>query len=276
MNIEILERLQKEDLVQNCIDPHKSIGSLSLMEEALMLTATFLKTKKTMVVVKKNQYEASQLYRRISLMLEDVLLFVMEESLRVQAIASSPEDKNEMIYTLTQIVERKKPFLLICSTASFTRYLPDPDFFKSNCMDLKIDQEMDLHTLKEKLVRIGYTRLNYVDRPCTFAARGGIIDIFSLEYEHPVRIEFFDTQIESIRFFDETTQRTIQRVSEIHISPATDLLFCDEQILEIKENVLISLKKEKSRLKDVQDQIFLFSLYKDLFFDGLFGRNHLF
>ena len=46
-------------------------------------------------------------------------------------------------------------------------------------MDLKIDQEMDLHTLKEKLVRIGYTRLNYVDRPCTFAARGGIIDIFS-------------------------------------------------------------------------------------------------
>ena len=88
MNQEILERLQKEEIVQNCIEPHQSIGSLSLMEEALMLTATFLKTKQTMVVVKKNQYESNQLYRRISLMLEDVLLFVMEESLRVQAIAS--------------------------------------------------------------------------------------------------------------------------------------------------------------------------------------------
>ena len=254
MNQEILERLQKEEIVQNCIEPHQSIGSLSLMEEALMLTATFLKTKQTMVVVKKNQYEANQLYRRISLMLEDVLLFVMEESLRVQAIASSPEDKNEMIMTLTQIVQRKKPFLLICSTASFTRYLPDPAFFRSNCMDLTVDQELDLHTLKEKLIRIGYTRLNYVDRPCTFASRGGIIDIFSLEYEHPIRIEFFDTQIESIRFFDETTQRTIQKISQVHISPATDLLFRDDQIQEIKENVLLSLEKEKRRLKESQDQ----------------------
>ena len=77
-----------------------------------------------------NTYTAQRLQERLEPLLhEQALLFVMEESLRVQAIASSPEDKDEMIYSLTQLVKDNKPKIIICNVAAFTRYLPDPVFF---------------------------------------------------------------------------------------------------------------------------------------------------
>ncbi len=63
-----------------------------------------------------------------------------------------------------------------------------------------------------------------VDEPFYYSKRGGVIDVFSIQYEHPVRIEFFDDEIESLRFFDQNTQRSLESVKEVIILPATDLL----------------------------------------------------
>lgn len=250
----IWNSLQDNDVVKGIINSNISCGNLFLMEEALLLVSSFKKEPKNYIVVKKNMYEAQQLYKRVSPLMDEVLLFVMEESLRVQAIASSPKDKDEMIYSLTQLVKDNKPKIIICNVAAFTRYLPDPVFFKENCIHLEINQEQDMNTLKKQLNRMGYSRLNYVDRPCTFASRGGIIDVFSLEYDHPIRIEFFDTEIESIRFFDEETQRTIERIDSIDFGPATDLLFTDEQISEIQQEVQKKLEKELALLELEEDK----------------------
>lgn len=250
----IWEALQDNALVNGIVSSSVSCGNLFLMEEALLIAAAFKKHPENRIIVKKNVYEAQQLYKRLAMMMDEVLLFTMEESLRVQAIASSPEDKDEMIYALTRLVKEDSPKILVCNVAAFTRYLPDPNFFQQNCLQLKVDQEQDMNALKKQLNRMGYTRLNYVDRPCTFASRGGIIDIFSLEYEHPIRIEFFDTQIESIRFFDEETQRTIQRINQIDFGPATDLLFTEQQIQEIRTKVKEKLDKELSLLSVEEDR----------------------
>ena len=88
------------------------------------------------------------------------------------------------------------------NAAAFLRFLPHVDVFRKRCIQLETDMEMDMDTLKKHLVQAGYVKVNYVDRPCTFASRGGIIDVFTLQYENPIRIEFFDTEIESIRMFD--------------------------------------------------------------------------
>ncbi|MCF0105439.1 MAG: transcription-repair coupling factor, partial [Holdemanella sp.] len=234
------------------------------MEEALVIASAFHKDHKTRIIVKKNRYMAQQLYNRLSPLLPNVLLFVMEESLRVQAIASSPEDKEELIYSLTQIIKNDEPKIIICNTAAYVRYLPDVNMFKDNCFTLHINQEFDMADLKSKLNRIGYSKLNYVDRPCTYASRGGIVDIFSLEYENPIRIEFFDTEIESIRFFDENTQRTIKEIDSIMISPATDLLFTDEQICTIKEKVNSKLEKESKKLFDEEKELLVDHIEKDM------------
>ena len=201
----ILNKLQSNPVAQQMLQFGNNIGNLFPNEEALCMASAFMQDKQTRIVVKKNRYEAQQLYQRLKPLINDTLLFVMEESLRVQAIASSPEDKQEQLYVLTQLVKEDKPRIIICNTAAFLRYLPDKELFKSLCFKFEVDQEITMAELKQKLNRAGYTKVNYVDRPCTYASRGGIVDVYCLEYEHPIRIEFFDTVIESIRLFHEET-----------------------------------------------------------------------
>ena len=240
----VLTALENNPLTTAICEGADTVGNLFDMEEALLLASAFLKDHKTRLIVKKNRYEAQQLYNRLAPLLEEdqTLLYTMEESLRVQAIASSPQDRQELIEALIKMRE-DKPRLIVANLASYMRFLPDRALFDSMDVELKAGQEMEMGELKNRLVRAGYTRENYVDRPGTFASRGGIIDIFSLGHEHPVRVEFFDTEIDSIRFFDEATQRTIKEENDVHIYPATDLLFTDDQIKLIEENTTKQLDK---------------------------------
>lgn len=242
--------LSSNPVVKAILANQNNVGNLFDMEEALCLWQAFKIDQKTRIIVKKNRFQAQQLYQRLSMLDERVQLFAVEESLRVQAIASSPEDKEACISALTQSLLDDSPRLIICNPAAFYRKLPDVDLFKASILTLSVDMDMDMKTLKEHLYRTGYARVNYVDRPCEYASRGGIVDIFSLEYENPIRIEFFDTQIESIRFFNEKTQRTIQTVDKITIGPATDLLFSDEQLHSIYSQIDAGLKKAESDLEE--------------------------
>ncbi len=277
MKHEILSRISENSVVQQILNNTNRVGNLFDMEEALCLASAFEIDHKTRIIVKRNRYQAQQLYQRLAGLVDDVLLFVMEESLRVQSLAYSPEDKNEFIYSLTQLVKDEKPRLIICNLASFIRYLPDKELFKEYCLHLEVDDEFGMEKLRKQLNRMGYSRINYVDRPGTFASRGGIVDIYSLEYEHPVRIEFFDTEIESIRFFDETTQRTIKTIDSIDIAPVTDLLFTDAQIEKIKEEVSKSLEKEVSKLREEEAELLTDYVEADLrALDNYDGQPHLY
>ena len=182
LNTTIQEQLSQNVVVQEILKKGDHVGNLYPMEEALVEVSAFLQDHKTRIIVKKNRFEAQQLFSRIEPLTKDVLLFVMEESLRVSAIASSPEDTQAFVSSLTSLVVDSKPRLIICNVAAFLRFLPDVQRFQSSCQIIKPDMELDMDSLKETLVKAGYSRVNYVDRPCTFASRGGIIDIFPLPY----------------------------------------------------------------------------------------------
>lgn len=240
----ILQSLNKNPLVQELMKPDGKIGNLSSeMEEALLLAAAFEQDHKTRIVVKKNKYEAQQLYSRLAMLSQEVLLFVMDESLRIQAIAASPEEKNSQ---LSSLVQMRQDFnkIIITNTAAFTRFLPDVNYFDENCLTIKTGMEISRSELMEKLNRIGYSHVNYTEIPCSYAARGGILDVYSLNYPDPIRIEFFDTEIDSIRFFNPQTQRTIRSIDEATLVPASDVLFTDAQIQELSEIVPQKLEEQ--------------------------------
>ena len=90
-----------------------------------------------------------------------------------------------------------------------------------------------------------------MDQPLCYAARGGIVDVYSMNYEHPVRIEFFDNIVESIRFFDEGSQRTIREVESVDIIPASDLLFTDEQLDELETALKAAFEQQAHRLDEL-------------------------
>ena len=174
---ELLQQLQNNPAVKSLCAGKSELGNLSLSEEALLLAAWFQQQPQTLLVVKNNGYTAQRLYERISpLIKEKALLFVMEESLRVEAIASSPQAKAEQLEVMADILQRKEPYVLIVNTAAFMRFLPSPQLFAQHCFHLHIDDEIEYEVLIERLQKSGYTKVSRVDQPLCYAARGGIID----------------------------------------------------------------------------------------------------
>lgn len=232
------------------------LGNLSLYEEALLCIQQFYKLNQNIVIVKSNPYQAQRLYQAVLSIEEAVLLYTVEESLRVEHIASSPENTADQIEMLCKLQTNNKQ-IIITHTGAIIRRMPSIHTFQSFMMHLTIDQECSINEVKRKLIQAGYHPVTRIDQPLTFAMRGGIIDVYSMNYENPIRIEFFDTQIESIRFFDISTQRTIERLNEITIVPATLMLFNEEGRTLVIEEITQRMAKisDPHTLETLQERI---------------------
>lgn len=217
----------------------------SLIQEALVLAASYQERPRGILVVKQNLYHAQRLYERVSSLLseEECVLFGADESLRVEAIASSPEMTAGKVDALASLLENPNQIVITCPSG-FLRELPLPEDFQNSCMVLKIGDIQEPEELKRKLRAGGYHETAHIDQPLSFAARGGIIDVFSINYEQPIRIEFFDNEIDSIRFFDVLSQKTVSTIDEVRIVPAGDILFNEEQAEEIRQKAEVLLKEK--------------------------------
>ena len=248
----LLQELKNNEAVKSILRKESRLGNLSLSEESLLLAAAYRAQPEMQFIIKNTTYSAQKLYERLYALLGDeVLLFNVEESLRVEAIAASPEIQATQMEIMARL-KQKKPCICIMNAAAAIRYLPDPDIFDAHCISIQNNQEVSYEGLKQLLFEAGYMHVNRVDQPLCYAARGGIIDVYSMNYEHPIRIEFFDNEIDSIRFFDIATQRTIQLIDQVTIIPATNLLFTKQDIAKIVERA----NKELQRKHDVSSAVF--------------------
>ena len=234
----IFELLTKNPAVQVFAKGKGNIITTHISDEAYLIASAFFASEKSILVVKNNQYEATQLYQQlINMNQKDVLFFPVDESQRIEALVQSPELMAERISTLYQLLD-KKPKIIIAHTASFIRYLPSVTLFKESILHLSVNQQMNIDELKRILIYNGYQYTTRVDQPFYFAQRGGVIDVYSLQYSNPIRIEFFDDEIESIRFYNAEDQRTVESVIDVDIIPATDILYEDRQVEECCEKIL--------------------------------------
>jgi len=112
---------------------------------------------------------------------------------------------------------------VIAPVKALLEKFPKKDFIKKNSINLKIGDEIDTKNLAQKLVDLGYKRSTMVSDISEFSLRGDIIDVFSLE-EHPLRIELWGDEIVDLRFFNNETQKSIEKVKEFSIKPVYKFL----------------------------------------------------
>ena len=243
----ILDRLKNEALIRDFSQRKVTFSHLSLMQEALLVASSFKFYPQNVIIIKSNLYQAQHLVEKLQLWLgDDVLLYAAEESLRVEAIAASPELNVGRIDVLSRV--QKEAFkVVVTHVGAFLRYLSPAQQFQNLTINIKLNQVIQPMLLFEQFRQMGYTETNRVDQPCTVAHRGGIIDIFPVNSEIPIRLEFFDNEIESIRSFDLSTQHSIEALESITVQPASDLLFTQEEIsfLETKLALLVSEREGK-------------------------------
>ncbi len=137
--------------------------------------------------------------------------------------ASVIRSRIRTLAALTQPPTKKSPIVVASARALLQRTLP-PSYFKSATLELKVGQVQRMDTLIQRWLGSGYEPATIVIEPGSFSRRGGILDIFPLASAYPLRIEFFDDEIESLRRFDPATQRSTERVDAARIVPAREAL----------------------------------------------------
>ena len=139
------------------------------MQEALVLAASFMEKPRPILVIKQNLYQAQRLFDRLMTLLPeaDCALFGADESLRVEAIAASPQMQAVQVETLASLLQNPCQIVVTCPSAVL-RHLPFPEDFAKGCFSLKVDQNMSMEELKGRLFAGGYQQAAHIDQPLTF------------------------------------------------------------------------------------------------------------
>ena len=248
----IYSLLNNEEVIKKFKYPN-IINSSDETNEALLISSSFLASNKCFVIIKNSLYNAQRLYDRLSTFLnnEEIYLYPTDESLRLDAIAESKELIAERVYILSKILKNER-CIIVTHTSSIIRHLPLKEDFEKSFINLKIGDIFSKDKLINLLEMSGYERVVKIDHSLQYAIRGGVIDIFSVNYNDPIRIEYFDDEIDSIRFFNLVSQRTVETLKSIEILPASELVI-DSKVLNSKiddlENKLKELSKKDFNLK---------------------------
>lgn len=232
------------------------ISGLTGSARSLLLASVYEHTKRPQLVITNNLFQAQKLYDElVHLVGEDcVYLYPVNELIASEIAVASPEMRGQRIEVLN-FWSRKSTGIVITPIAGLRRLLPPKNVWRECQLNFKVGDEINIGEKLNKLVQAGFQRSEMVSSPGQFSLRGGIIDIYPLTEEMPVRIELFDTEVDSIRFFDVETQRSQKQLNEINIGPAQEVIMYDEHYLrgaeKLKEGLSISLGKIKdSKVKE--------------------------
>ena len=182
----------------------------------------FQKTNKNILIITNTLYEANKYFDSISTYTDDCLLFPMDDFVASVALAISPELKIKRLETINVLKENNRK-IVVTNLMGLLRYLPD--YKSANKLEFKLQTGTSINRDKilEVLDSFGYKKDTLVTSTGEYAVRGYVIDLFLIEQEHPIRIEFFGNEIESIRFFDENTQMSIKEITEIACLPYQEI-----------------------------------------------------
>ncbi len=196
------------------------------------MTAIYaLRTGNPVVVLVDKAGRAEELCEALSLYLPEhkddgrLLYFPPWEILPYEKMSPHPEVSGGRLYTLSKLMERPGDFVLVTTIEALARKSVPPDILKQGI--LKIDQgdSFDMELLTEHLLNYGYNRVNLVEERGEFSVRGGIVDIYTGELARPVRIELFGDEVESIRIYDQDTQRSMEKINSATVYPFREVFY---------------------------------------------------
>lgn len=219
---------------------------------SLYLNKLLKETDNGIIVVTPTIYEANKLYQNFS-DTKDVFLYETDDVLTSLATSKSPELKVEKLNILKESLNNNKK-IIITDINGYLKKLPSINDFKNNIIKLKIGTDIKLKNIVDNLYEIGYEKETLVTKPGEFGLRGFILDIFPLNEENPIRIEFFGDTIESIRYFEVESQKSLENIDEIEIYSISKTSEKYSSLYEYLNNPLV-IFKDYSQIKISYERI---------------------
>ncbi|NLC48188.1 MAG: DEAD/DEAH box helicase [Tenericutes bacterium] len=161
--------------------------------------------------------EANETYNNLKNYIDDVYLFPEDDYIVKSAIASSSELLYMRLNLINSIFDGKKKIIIV-HLNSYIKKLPNINKYNANKIKLKIGDKINRDEIVKKLIEIGYKKESMVYDTSEFSVRGFVIDVFPINEDNAIRIEFFDDEIEKIKYFDVNTQISIKETNVININ----------------------------------------------------------
>ena len=209
---ELIERLNKDKEIN-------IIGS-SRYAKAILIESIASKENKKILLICSNTEVAYKWYGYFeSINNNNVLYYPPNENLPYERRNKSSEVEFSQLNIISRLLnknENSSRNILITTERSLQPHLLNKEYFRYSNLNLKKGDKLELVELTKKLIDLGYSKEEITTTEGQWSRRGDIIDIFAVNNEVPIRIEFFDNNIEKIREYDPSTQKTLD-LSLIHI-----------------------------------------------------------
>ncbi len=247
----IIEYFKNNDKIKKCLEkiekktsPISILGLTDVVKVCLVNTINECNNQKILIIT-YNELQAKKMYKDIKYFQNKVEFLPKKETVTYEYIAQSKDTLYERIDILNKLNTKDIEILITTIEALMQPVISKKELYE-NIIKFKVGKSYDLEEIKQKLVYLGYERADLTEGRGQFSLRGDILDI-ATEKNTGIRVEFWGDEIDSIRRYNISSQRSIDNIKQVTINPA------QEYILEKNDDGTVSVKNGTSDLLEYLD-----------------------
>ena len=250
----IISNVKEYKTLQSAVKSGKISAATGLtgVHKANVISALCEQLNKKALVLVGEEQEGQQLVNDIASMGGKVLMYPLRDLNFREMNGQSREYEHQRLMVLSSVLKGDFDVVVACIDAAAQFTIP-PENLKKSSFHLKVGTNVDISELTAILEASGYERYEQVEGEGQYAVRGGILDLFMPDEKAPIRVEFWDDEVDTINYFDVISQRRTDYVEEIYISSSTELLVTDKNslIAKIQKKAKSLRSKNAPKAKDI-------------------------
>ena len=243
--------IELEKQIENKKSPIEILG---LVDVGIAQTISSINEfgKKPICIITYNEIQAKKIKEDIQYFTDKVVIFPKKEIVTYDYIAESKDLPYERIEALNTITS-KKNLIIITTIEAIMQKIPSKKALYQNQLEFKVGGTYNLEEIKRKLIKLGYSRYDLIEGRGQFSVRGDIVDIAVTE-KTGIRLEFWGDEIDSIRNFNITSQRSIQNLEKATIYPAHEYILQNtiEEVCKKIKNTYSNIKNSSQVEEDIE------------------------
>jgi transcription-repair coupling factor (superfamily II helicase) len=212
-----------EELLAKLTQTHElNLNGLARLPKGLVASALAQARQQHLCAIAATLEEAGRWAAQLEAMgWATVQFYPTAESSPYEAFDLEAEMTWGQLQVLAELLDPKQPIAVIATERSLQPHLPPVEAFRPFCINLRKGIDYSLETLSRQLAALGYDRVNLVETEGQWSRRGDIVDVFPVSAELPVRLEWFGDELDKLREFDPSTQRSLDNIAQLVLTPTS-------------------------------------------------------
>lgn len=236
---------------------HNRAGPCSLFgisdAPAIHLTAALMQeSEQQSLIITATEHEAMQVFDELQMLLGSDVVYLPARPIQLQAYVGASRELAAKRIIALQKIHKQLAKICVASAQTMLVSMVPGEVMKKSSWVLSVGELLEVSQLPQKMHAMGYERVEQVSGGGQYRMSGAIFDVFVPGEEHPFRLELFDDEIDSLRIFDESSQRSLQKIDSITIPCATEVPIDENSIKRAKDILAKSGKlneKQKERIQ---------------------------